>query len=134
MGLLSRALGRWRTPPIELPAETFDAPWEWVPFKPYLIVDVEWHTQKIVGLSSTSSLNKACAEFGKRLGPHPIVDLHAVVDAKARVILGAQPVKGQEYGGCAAAWFLMDRHINPVDAAIYESSRARKLCGMTCLI
>jgi hypothetical protein len=122
VGIISTVLKRFRPiAPIDLPEQVMPCRWGYVPLKPYLVVDCDPHAEAILGLARTPSLNEACKQFAQRLKVQPVANTHGVVDARDVLVLGASPVEGQLYSGCAAAWLLMDRYLEPVDAAIYET-------------
>jgi hypothetical protein len=106
--------------PINLPERVFEPPWEYPPRKPYLIIDIEAHTGRIIGPASTDWLNKRAASSPTADGASGR-NLHAVVDAKARVVLGAPPPPGESTVVVPQHGPLMDRYLDSIDAAIFET-------------
>jgi hypothetical protein len=128
MGLISRIVHRFRAspaaarvPPSDLPGEVRQCRWGYLPIGPYTIIDVDPIAEVVLGLARTDKLNVACQQFAQRLKVQPVANTHAVIDGRDVVILGADPDPDLLYSGCAAAWLLMDRYLEPVDAALYET-------------
>lgn len=122
VGLFSRVINRWRpAAPIELPDAALPCRWGYVPLKPFIVLDIDPYAEAVLGASRTDKLTVACQQFAERLKVQPVANTHGVLDARGVVILGADPDPDTPYSGCAAAWLLMDRYLEPVDAAIYES-------------